>query len=67
MAVLMVQSLLLKGGGEGGGGGGGGRELACDVFDTLTAHSGLLYDVTDADCWRQNGSSHGCVFVTFDF
>ena len=27
------------------------------VFDTFATHSGLVYDVTDTDCWAQNGSN----------
>ena len=28
-------------------------------------HAGLVYDVTDPDCWPQQGSTYGRVFVTF--
>ena len=27
----------------------------------LATHSGLVHDITDADCWAQNGSTHGNV------
>ena len=39
--------------------------LVRDVFDSFATHFGLVHDVTDADCWAQNGSAH--VFVGFDF
>ena len=32
---------------------------------TSSAHAGLVYDVTDTDCWVQNGRTHGHVFITF--
>ena len=28
-------------------------------------HTGLVYDITDTDCWAQNGSTHTHVLVTF--
>ena len=31
------------------------KGLARDVFDTFGSHSGLVHDVTDADCRAQNG------------
>ena len=27
------------------------------------AHAGFVYDVTDTDCWVQNGSTHGRAFA----
>ena len=27
------------------------------------AHAGFVYDVTDTDCWEQNGSTHGRAFA----
>ena len=43
------------------------KDLACDdyIFDIFATHAGLVYDVTDTDCWAQNGSTRGCVFATF--
>ena len=32
--------------------------MARDVFDILATHSCLVYDVTDTDCWAQNGGTH---------
>ena len=29
-------------------------------------HASFVYDVTDTDCWAQNGSSHGRVIATFE-
>lgn len=41
------------------------KRLACEVFDTLAARTGLVYGISDADCWAQNGStSDCCVFAT---
>ena len=40
------------------------NRMACGVFDTLASHSALVYDATDTDCWTQNGSTQGHVFVT---
>ena len=37
----------------------------CEPFDTFATHSDLVHDVTDMDCWEQNGSTHGRVFATF--
>ena len=34
------------------------------VFDTFVTYAGLAY-VTDADCWAQNGRSHGRCFQDF--
>ena len=36
--------------------------MACE--SSFAAHSGL-HDITDANCWAQNSSPHGCVFKTF--
>ena len=41
------------------------KKLACDIFDTFGTHSGLVHDITDPNCWEQNGSTHGCVFSAF--
>ena len=41
------------------------KKLDCDIFDTFATHSGLVHDITDPDCWEQNGSTHGCVFAAF--
>ena len=40
--------------------------LAHDVFDNFYTRSWFVHDVTDTDCWAQNGSTHCRVFVTFD-
>ena len=34
-----------------------------DVFDTFATHAILVHDVSDIDCWTQNGSFHGRVFA----
>ena len=31
----------------------------------LATHFGPVHDITEADCWAQNGSTHGHVFATF--
>ena len=36
-----------------------------EVIDTFAIQSSLAYDVTDTDCWAQNGSTHGRHFKTF--
>ena len=41
------------------------KRLAHDVFHILAMHAGLVYDITDTDCWAQNGSTHAHVLVTF--
>ena len=41
------------------------KRMSHDVFDTFTPHSGLVHDVTNTDCWAQNGSTHGRVLATF--
>ena len=38
---------------------------ACNVYDTFAIHIGLVHDVTNTDCWAQNGSMHGHVVATF--
>ena len=40
------------------------KGLAHDVFVVLLPHILLVCDLTDTH-WAQNGSIHGCVFVTF--
>ena len=41
------------------------ENLTRDVFNNFATHySDLVRDVTDADCWVQNGSTHGRVFAT---
>ena len=40
------------------------KGLVRDVFDTFATRSGLVYDVTDTDCWTQNGSTHDRVAAT---
>ena len=40
------------------------RKLPYDGIHTSAAHASLLYDVTDTDCWAQNGSAHSRVFMT---
>ena len=34
-------------------------------FGTFVTHAGPVCDVTDTDCWAQNGSTHGRVFMSF--
>ena len=41
------------------------NRLARDVFDTFTTHAGHVYDVTDTDCWGQNGLTQCRAFTTF--
>ena len=43
------------------------KGLARDVFDTFGSHSGLVHDVTDADCWAQNGVYPDCWFFWWLF
>ena len=45
---------------EGSGRLGGGGGMAHDILILFPA-----YDVTDTDCWAQNGSAPGCAFMTF--
>ena len=40
------------------------NNLPYDGIHTSAAHASLLYDVTDTDCWAQNGSAHSRVFMT---
>ena len=37
------------------------------ICNTFATHSGFVHDVTDTDCWAQNGSTHGHVSATFKF
>ena len=41
------------------------KKWACDVFATVASHVNLVHDVTDTDCWAQNGSTHGGVLHNF--
>ena len=34
------------------------------MYDTFAMHTDLVSDVTDTDCWAQNGSMHGHVVAT---
>ena len=34
------------------------KRLARDVFNAFAAHTGRVYDVTDADYLSENGSTH---------
>ena len=43
------------------------KRLAHDLFATFATHAGLVHDITDTDCWAQNGSTHGHVFITLNF
>ena len=38
--------------------------LARDVFHTFATHAGPVYDITDIDCWSQNGCTHSRSYVT---
>ena len=40
------------------------RSHVVSVFTKGQKKAGLFYDVTDANCYVQNGSTHGRVFVT---
>ena len=40
------------------------KRLAYDAADTFAPHAGPAYDVTDTDCWTQNGNSLSCVSMT---
>ena len=41
--------------------------LPRDVFDIFATHSGFERDdVTDANCWAQNGSTPGRVLVNLE-
>lgn len=41
------------------------KRLACEAANTIPIHSDRFHDVTDTNCWAQNGSAHGCVFAIF--
>ena len=41
------------------------KVLVCELFNILPLHGPCLYDVIDADCWAQSGSTCSCFFVTF--
>ena len=42
------------------------KSLACDATDSSASHANLVHDVTDTDCFTQNGYAHCCfVFTTF--
>ena len=41
------------------------KRLIRDVFYTFATPAGPLCDVTDTDCWAQNGSTHGSILPTF--
>ena len=53
---MLVRSLLTK----------NIKRLARDVFDTFATNTGVAGDVTDADCWTHNSSTHGPLFATSD-
>ena len=36
-----------------------------NLFDTFATYASLVYDVTNADCLAQDGSTHGRAFATF--
>ena len=41
------------------------KRLAREAANTFAIHSGRFHDVTDTNCWAQNGSDYGCVFAIF--
>ena len=41
------------------------KMLLSDACDTFATHASMVHNVTDIDCWAQNGSTHGHVFATF--
>ena len=41
------------------------KRLARDVLHSFASHSSPVHDVTNIDCWAQNGSTHGRVFETY--
>ena len=41
------------------------KRLVHDVIDNFFTHPDPVYDSTDAKCWAQNGSTHGCAFANF--
>ena len=52
--IMMACSLPMK----------SGERLTCDVLDTFAKRSCHVHDLSDADCWAQNGSTHSSVFTT---
>ena len=40
------------------------KRLTSDVLDTFAKYSCRVHDLTDADCWAQNGSTRSSVFAT---
>ena len=42
------------------------KELKRTLFDTFTKHASLVFDVTNTDCWAQNGSAHSHVSLTYN-
>ena len=40
------------------------KRFACDIYLTLLPLSSLVYDVTNSDCWVQNGSTHSYIFIS---
>lgn len=38
--------------------------MACNVYNTFATRASLVHDITDADCWVENGSADGHVFTT---
>ena len=41
------------------------KRFACDVLHNFATHSSIVYDLTDTDCWSENGSTHGRVYYGF--
>ena len=41
------------------------ESLDDNVKYTSTTRAGLVHDVTDTDCWTQDGSADGSVSATF--
>lgn len=50
---------------------GGETMLVCSLpnewqkFDAFAMLAGCICDITQADCWAQNGSINGCVFMIY--
>ena len=42
------------------------KRLAHGIFDTAAIHASLDCDVTEMDCWAQNGYARGHDFATFN-
>ena len=42
------------------------KSLARDTFAVTATHSDHIYDVTDTDCWAQNGITHGRISIFRD-